>query len=403
MGDHTRNEMAAMPFSLPEDLTIAILTKLPPKSLIRLTALNKTWFSFIRSPEFVSSYRSIAGTEQLLCRLSNDGSRFALIADRPDGDENLTVDLGSIINPDNRLPIRFLDNFHPSVHDDFEIIGSFNGLVCLCFSRWGTVNSLYDARPWTIFLWNPSIRRHLLLPPPRILPKMCGRLGFGGSEDGDHKVVRILWVDLNSAGEEVVREVRPFLRDSGGDHVVTVEIYSLNSGEWRILQFDLSPKRTFMTGQAFLQGRMHWISFKDNNPGRSTCVITSFSINEERFQDLPFPTSDVDFGQVWISVVGEKIGFLDVHFPYFCCVWVMQEYGNADSWAKLYNMEFEMYESRYLPLADAFKVWKDVEVFTPTNQGLENFKSQGSFTAAGKHKGDTLFFCNQAFGKSCFA
>ncbi|CAH9121294.1 unnamed protein product [Cuscuta epithymum] len=191
--------------SLPDELKIEILTRLPVKSLMRFTAVSKSWRSLFTDSGFVSAHLSKGATEQLFCITKTDLNtrRFALIKDGENLDGNLTIQLGPIVKPDREFPLSFFSFFNPKDSAEIEIVGTFDGLLCLCFLR-------PDSHP-LIMLWNPSIRRHLVLPPPSILPpprKGSHAIGFCVAKNGDYSVV---WVH---------------------EKPMSVEIYSLNSGKW---------------------------------------------------------------------------------------------------------------------------------------------------------------------------
>lgn len=47
---------------IPMDLTVEILTRLPVKSLLKFQYVSKTWFSIIRSKDFITSSASMSST-----------------------------------------------------------------------------------------------------------------------------------------------------------------------------------------------------------------------------------------------------------------------------------------------------------------------------------------------------
>ncbi|CAA7016055.1 unnamed protein product [Microthlaspi erraticum] len=58
--------------SLPHDLKLDILNRLPAKSLSNFRCVSKMWSSIIRSPEFVRSFFSLSSTRpRLIVALGN--------------------------------------------------------------------------------------------------------------------------------------------------------------------------------------------------------------------------------------------------------------------------------------------------------------------------------------------
>ncbi|CAH9099519.1 unnamed protein product [Cuscuta epithymum] len=45
----------------------------------------------------------------------------------------------------------------------------------------------------------------------------------------------------------------------------------------------------------------------------------------------------------------------------------MQDYGNADTWTRLYHIEFTYHEEWPIPSVDAFNTWKNVGVSSGTH------------------------------------
>ncbi|CAH9097475.1 unnamed protein product [Cuscuta europaea] len=146
--------------SLPDELKIEIFTRLPVKSLMRFTTLSKSWLSLLSDFGFFSAHLSKGASEHFFCVTKSDPNilRFALIKDGENLDGNLTLQLGPIVKPDREFPMWSYVFFNPKDSAEIEIVGSFDGLLCLCFLR-------PDSQP-LMMLWNPSIRRHLVLRPP---------------------------------------------------------------------------------------------------------------------------------------------------------------------------------------------------------------------------------------------
>ncbi|CAH9121292.1 unnamed protein product [Cuscuta epithymum] len=336
--------------SLPVELKIEILTRLPLKYLIRFTAVSKSWLSFLSSSDFVSAHMS-KGTTQFFCVTKSDPNirRFALIdGDNLDGNPTL----GPILRPDREFPFTFSCFFNPKNSAEIELVGSFGGLLCLCFLR-------PESHP-LIMLWNPSIRRHLVLPPPSILPpprKGSHAIGFCVARDGDYRVV---WV-----------------HDKIMDNPMSVEIYSLNSGKWRIRRFDhdLFPLRWLYSGQVILHGRVHWVGF-DEDVGDDYLyfnhAITSFDIDEEIFRDIPVPgnlTYSLWDQEISIALVRESLGLMVSCDHFDCDIWVMQDYGIVDSWTWLYKIDFTpTHEYWPPPIICALNTWETEGGFSGSRQ-----------------------------------
>ena len=132
--------------------------------------------------------------------------------------------------------------------DYFSIVGSCNGVLCLCDN--------HCSDNVCINLWNPSIHVSKTLPLPHhwvrtgeYKYKIVYGIGFD-SRNNDYKVVMIVFV----------REERQGLPVNSAPKVEAVELYELSANTWRnnkavpectTIYDDVTP--------AFLNGAVHWI------------------------------------------------------------------------------------------------------------------------------------------------
>ncbi|XP_027153444.1 F-box/kelch-repeat protein At3g06240-like isoform X2 [Coffea eugenioides] len=220
-----------------------------------------------------------------------------------------------------RLPVKTLLQI--------RIVDSCNGLICL--------NDDNDFDTSGIILWNPSIKRFLNLPNPRVTSRSYGSymyvLGFGYDEkNDDYKVVRVAYKKGRSGRDLIPPEV---------------ELYSLNSRSWRSFNAGAPPYGIFGYTwlQAFVNGAVHWVGY---DPcvvkGNESCgLIVAFDLSDEVFREVMLPSClEQHAWDVYITVFWGKLAVL--HYDYgahknFCSVWVMEEYGLADSWKKLYTVD----------------------------------------------------------------
>ncbi|XP_030965771.1 F-box protein At3g07870-like isoform X3 [Quercus lobata] len=267
---------------LPDEVVLKILHRLPVKSLIR--------------------FRHGVGKPYL--------EHYKLIEDN---------------NDSSSVQIQHID--FPLASSRFRLIGSVNGLLCLCeLERY--------------VLWNPSIRKFITLPNPCITVKSHGeidhRSAFGfDPRTNDYKVVRIVFQDGTKTSEAA--------------KIPVVEIYSLNEGSWRITSAGNSFSPGFMfndAGQpsASLNGAVHFVGIdRDDN----FCpLVLSFDLGDEVFRIIPVPNGAFrPTGYVLTSVIGGSLSLLchdSLKDTKQCCsIWVMKEYGVVDSWTKQLTFDFE--------------------------------------------------------------
>ncbi|KAM7497594.1 hypothetical protein LguiA_022008 [Lonicera macranthoides] len=138
---------------IPPELLIDILTRLPVKTLLQYTRVSKSWHSLITSPSFITTH------------------------------------LNNQRNLNNQTPfLLFWHCTEVEANQDPRIVGTCDGLVCLSSSD-------------IVALWNPSLRKSLILPKPSIqshglIPRdIRSCIGFGiHPVTNDYKIVRLTYL-----------------------------------------------------------------------------------------------------------------------------------------------------------------------------------------------------------------
>ncbi|KAK7356566.1 hypothetical protein VNO80_15840 [Phaseolus coccineus] len=281
----------------PHEILLEILRRLPPKTLLKFTTVCKSWRSLITHPSFISLHHRHSPSF-LLLQFSN---RFVLPHRHP----------STIL----RLP--------SSPHRDFPVVSFCNGLVCLA----------YGDQCQTVIVCNPCIRRFVTLSAPLQYPCYYTSnvaLGFDPSKC-DYKVVRIsCMVDDERFGL------------SAPD----VEVCSLATGSWRTLDHGIAPV-CYLAGYSphgFHDGLVHWVAKRCVAGGWYNFVL-SFHFEGEMFREVMLPESlaRASTDAVMINVVGGGNGkTLTVYHvgggsPCSCDIWVMKEYGEVESWNKVFS------------------------------------------------------------------
>ncbi|KAK6134424.1 hypothetical protein DH2020_031856 [Rehmannia glutinosa] len=270
---------------LPQEVLINILTRLPPKSLIKFRCVSKSWNSLISSPYFITLHaqQSTCATNHFIIRSYSKNQNAEIYSVHSDSDE---------FHEQN--DIRIENPFRDSTRFYYRIVGSSNGVLCLSDNLFGHTHS--------IFLWNPVIRRKVTLPLPKSTfentwPCMCV-LGFGfDAKNDDYKVVRVAYCPV-----EYGYSVPP-----------KVEVYAL---------------------RATLCG------LKSKN------VIIVFDMSNELFDEMPLPdtlANELPYN-LNTAVFGQSLAIYQYDARVCsesCSVWVMNKYGDAKSWIKKFNIDLE--------------------------------------------------------------
>ncbi|GAV82449.1 F-box domain-containing protein [Cephalotus follicularis] len=312
--------------NLPPELLVNVLSRLPLKNIGQCTCVSKSWESLITSPTFITTHLSLS--------LENSSNNPPLVILRRWSDKN---GVGSpkkehySLHFDSESFPKYQDLYFPfqSLNFHLRIVGSCNGVVCLSDNI-----GIYTC---TFILWNPSINKYLFLPSPIVTyttngpSKFSIGLGFGfDSCSNDYKVVRLSFID-NDCG---IYKAPPI-----------VEVYSLNTGFWRIISAkapSLEISGLHYT-QAFVHGAVHWLGTRMNKKGFSNVTLL-FDMGNEAIRTMKLPDSLLATSSMCLSIAvfGGSLSVLCIDNYMWgveaCSIWVMQEYGNAESWTKQYNV-----------------------------------------------------------------
>lgn len=308
---------------LPTEIIIEILTRLPVKSLLRFTLVCKLWYSIIRNPNFITTHLNRFAkttTNQLLLRFYTNNDRkehYLLLPDDKKFDENY-VELDFPFN---------------STIGYFRIVGSCNGLICLCDDYF------QDAE--NVILWNPCLRKSvtLALPEKPQNPYMCV-IGFGFDLSKNvFKVVRIIYE------KECLNQLRV---------PPNVEVYEQGGGEWRGI--GCAPPQyfivEFMWSQVFVHDAVHWVAYNPSVAGGFHNLIIAFEMRYDMFREIELPPVVADQRPTCLSVTLFKDSLAVLcggqSGSGACSVWVMRDYGVFETWTKLYNITLPDFLSRTL-------------------------------------------------------
>jgi len=182
-----------------------------------------------------------------------------------------------------------------------------------------------------IYLWNPSIRMlDLLLATPSTDEDTRSVIGLAyNSQNNDFKILRLVSFFWGQEAEAEA-EICSLSTDSWRNVVITMESlrgYEPNFGT--IGQFD-PPCIIF-------NGALHSVAITNRHR-----FILSFNVNDESFHEIMLPPNDLDGVHVCCTELAVLKGSLavfiytDDHWGVLCHIWVMEEYGVAESWIRKY-------------------------------------------------------------------
>ncbi|KAG5551864.1 hypothetical protein RHGRI_010088 [Rhododendron griersonianum] len=147
-----------------------------------------------------------------------------------------------------------------------------------------------------------------------------------------------------------------------------VELYTQGTGSWRSITCVGNPHgiAEWNRSQAFVNGAIHWIAYERRVvDGLLPCSIKAFNMGSQAFSVTKMPAALVRL--VNRNLVGHSIMSYGESLAVscrdggFCCIWVMKEYGVAESWAKLYDINLP------IGLEQIIGFRKDGQVLLSTN------------------------------------
>ncbi|XP_057732882.1 putative F-box protein At1g32420 [Arachis stenosperma] len=299
---------------IPEEIVANILRRLPPKSLIRCTAVSKSWRDLILTPSFISLHLRHS-PPLLLLQLCNERShpspspcavRYSLRHDDP-----FLSDSGyTLILPPTAL------------YREFSVVGLCHGLVCITAGH----------HCHSLVICNPSLRRYVSLPRPRHYRSLyTATVAFAFDPlHQDYKVVRLsCMVD----------------DERYGFSAPTVEVYSLATGFWRTLSGSTPVCSLACVGKdaphGFVNKIVHWGAQRREGDYGWYHFVLSFDVVHEVFGEVLLPESLAYAPEDSVTVIGgrEELSVFSVggEFPSCCEIWVMKEYGVVESWNKVFS------------------------------------------------------------------
>jgi hypothetical protein len=180
--------------SLPPDMLMEILSRLPPKSLLRFRCVSKTWLALIGNHDSKLLKDSILTTRnpthplpRILVKAADKSNAEKIVFFSLSYDTLDCVSQIQMILPP--VPYNFIK---PKCY--LELVASSNGLLCL-----------YDFRINVFYLWNPTTSYVGFKVIP-LMDRYC--LGFGfDPNSGDFKVVNCRSVKNESGKKALIAEV----------------------------------------------------------------------------------------------------------------------------------------------------------------------------------------------------
>ncbi|KAJ8770445.1 hypothetical protein K2173_017936 [Erythroxylum novogranatense] len=286
--------------NLPPEMIAAILCRLPAKELVFFRCVSKPWCSLIDAPNFIRLHlrHSLQTSSNLNLILKNSTA--------------YSVSFDSLEAP------KELDHPLMCYNHCIKVLGSCNGLLCIS-------NVVND-----VALWNPSTRKHLVLPSlPFELKRYYGTCtcrvyvyGFGyDSIHDDYKVVRI--------AQFVGADPKAFESE--------VKVYSLRQKSWKRIKdmpyFILYPG---MNG-VFANGALHWV-VSENFDSNIANIVVSLNLATLDYSEVLQPEPVGTNFDINLGVLSDCLCLMANFRREHTDVWVMNKYSVKEPWTKLFSV-----------------------------------------------------------------
>ncbi|OIT03225.1 PREDICTED: F-box/kelch-repeat protein At3g06240-like [Nicotiana attenuata] len=282
--------------TLPQEIIIDILSRLPAKFVGQYRCVSKQWLNFLSDPQFIKFHLTIHADklEKKLIYVSASNSLHTITFNH--NPQNGTTDAIS-----RKL------NFQQLSDNWVRVVGSCNGLVLV-------VNDemiKYLINP-TSLNYHRIPNFHLALP----LPGSCSVYGLGYDfATDDYKVVTLS-------------------RYRGHIDNTFVDVYSVRMGLWKRLQSLPHYRAIRMRASGVLvNGALHWLARKAPD---YSYVIVAFDLSDEKFLEVPTPAT-LDNNNFVFNKLSALRGCLCMLFDTLeneVDVWMMREYGDVESWTR---------------------------------------------------------------------
>ncbi|CAN0862272.1 F-box protein CPR1 [Linum grandiflorum] len=291
---------------IPQDVMVNILRRLSIKDLASYRRVSKQWLAIIEDPDFIRSqlHRSLSANSNSTLFLQDRRSPTLFYwKQKYPGDTSF---FSNLISCDSRA---------------VRLMGSCHGLVCYSLSNY----------PHGFVVLNPSTgERHTLSNPSndsRIGDQLLA-YGFGYDElSDDYKVVKILCTSSV---------------DPDNNLSYTAEIYGIRSnGFYRTIPLPTEDWNGYLSTciGVFFGTSLHWCTL---NLGSGDNVILAIDLVSNTYRQLQVPQTTLRLDWcLTVGVVDRRLCFCGtIREESKIGIWVMEEYGNLESWNMIYCFKF---------------------------------------------------------------
>ncbi|XP_074265440.1 F-box/kelch-repeat protein At3g06240-like [Silene latifolia] len=295
---------------LPPEVWAHILSNLPAKTLLRIRCVCKSWCFIIDDPDFAHmhfqhSQINYGHNNKLLVDLESMG-KFG--------------DQGCLLTVRDAQTLAKIDQICEIHSDKYRILGSCNGLLLVKRSGF-----TYNREP--LRLWNPSIRKSLILPTCPLRPYLfdglsCYLFGFAPRSKNYNVVAFELDDSLGKGNEKMY-----------------FSVYILSNQQWTVKNAlntsNLNTNNTYglfyyLSTAVFFRGAAYWLG---NNDKRTQALthLASFDFDQENITILELPFSWDENTYRFLFLLGESLAIFSISKA-SSSIWVLQQDNEKEPW-----------------------------------------------------------------------
>ncbi|KAL2932418.1 F-box protein CPR1, partial [Bienertia sinuspersici] len=312
--------MAILPLHI---LIFEILPRLPTTTLLRFKSLNKFFYDFISSKEFINHHlhNSVSSNSNRPIILFINHQRRLYILDADSENSSL----------------RYLQ-LPPPFSSTVKVVGCSRGLFCLSTNH----SNIYD---WIIL--NPctgEVSNNISMSYSNQKPNFLYR-GFGyDSLNDDYKLILVEYYYRNS---DLFYSIIHYKRIRY-NATRNIRVFSMKANSWRCIENNTEisifevRKPTNVKNSVLLDNcLMHWL-FKYPYMGQMKSLsIGCFNLQNEQWgADVALPDLDEDEDD---KIIRARLGIVDGCLCLLVDIndnttvlWIMKEYGVKESWTKIF-------------------------------------------------------------------
>ncbi|OWM79764.1 hypothetical protein CDL15_Pgr023176 [Punica granatum] len=343
--------------NLLNEIMIDILLRLPVKSICRFKCASKPWKALLSNLKFVELHFAwtIAGNRDYLLIRGELRRLCEALVEKGGESSKEPKELFSLRSKETLKEFLKVKVPFESKTGYYTMVDLCNGLVCLMESDEEGMFPFLNA-----FLWNLANEEFRSLPWYYVnrFTNQVTVSSFGfmfHPEMKDYLVVRIVYLTDSKSYE--------------------VEVYWLSNDQWKVIDVDLNGFFQEGLSQVSVNGALHWVVTKGEKVTNQQYFVLSLDVKEEKYAETP--NGPNTSAESLFLIICKLFKAYDT--------WFLMEYGKAESWVKLYSVQFKgepmktlhvLDENRILMersdnggevlLCDAkFQIIKDLGVFKP--------------------------------------